>query len=365
MGKPSQYVWEQVAHLIQWRHCHLKTTGYQSRVEGSPLFASIGYSPESAPLPGEGGSPSLVAQHLYAPQGFKEQLNASILSGNGAIFAPAGQSPRWVSTPSQQEPKLEPKGCGNIITSAQMLIQVRGVRAITDVSSMLPYCWLAGEEALKGVRLSHPCFALPGGWDFSFLLWLVGVFLWWLVFVFCLGLLFWFCFCFRTYSWTYVWVRRVSLRLFNLDCRYPRDQLQPARKKKGRVWLCSWLSRCTKASGRDWPGWMCCLDSNGACPDTVCRLYCSAYMWLDSGMALIGEWTSQKIFSPSAGEWPRHGYSKNLLDDFDFRRPPILTWARACFEQGSVHVASCGKCNLLCLARWSHVPSPATGSWGH
>ena len=35
-----------------------------------------------------------------------------------------------------------------------------------------------------------------------------------------------------TYSWTYVWVRRVSLRLFNLDCRYPRDQLQPARKKK-------------------------------------------------------------------------------------------------------------------------------------
>ena len=35
-----------------------------------------------------------------------------------------------------------------------------------------------------------------------------------------------------TYSWAYVWVRRVSLRLFNLDCRYPRDQLQPARKKK-------------------------------------------------------------------------------------------------------------------------------------
>ena len=34
-----------------------------------------------------------------------------------------------------------------------------------------------------------------------------------------------------TYSWTYVLVRRVSLRLFNLDCRYPRDLLQPARKK--------------------------------------------------------------------------------------------------------------------------------------
>ena len=35
-----------------------------------------------------------------------------------------------------------------------------------------------------------------------------------------------------TYSWTYVLVLRVSLRLFNLDCRYPRDLLQPARKKK-------------------------------------------------------------------------------------------------------------------------------------
>ena len=27
-------------------------------------------------------------------------------------------------------------------------------------------------------------------------------------------------------------MRRVSLRLLNLDCRYPRDLLQPARKKK-------------------------------------------------------------------------------------------------------------------------------------
>ena len=35
-----------------------------------------------------------------------------------------------------------------------------------------------------------------------------------------------------TYSWTYVLVRRVSLRLFNLDCRYPRDLLQPAGEKK-------------------------------------------------------------------------------------------------------------------------------------
>ena len=32
------------------------------------------------------------------------------------------------------------------------------------------------------------------------------------------------------YSGTYVLVLRVSLRLFNLDCRYPRDLLQPARE---------------------------------------------------------------------------------------------------------------------------------------
>ena len=67
--------------------------------------------------------------------------------------------------------------------------------------------------------------------------------------------------------------------------------------------------------------------------------------------ALIGEWTSQEIFLPPAGEWPRHGHSKNLLDDFDFRRPPILTWARACFEQGSLpsmlHLAGSAICCVL------------------
>ena len=35
-----------------------------------------------------------------------------------------------------------------------------------------------------------------------------------------------------TYSRTYVLVLQVSLRLFNLDCRYPRDLLQPASKKR-------------------------------------------------------------------------------------------------------------------------------------
>ena len=67
--------------------------------------------------------------------------------------------------------------------------------------------------------------------------------------------------------------------------------------------------------------------------------------------ALIGEWTSQEIFLPPVGEWPRHGHSRNLLDDFDFRRPSILTWARACFEQGSLpsmlHLAGSAICSVL------------------
>ena len=40
-----------------------------------------------------------------------------------------------------------------------------------------------------------------------------------------------------TYALTYVLVRRVSLRLLNLDCRYPRDLLQPARKKKDSIFF--------------------------------------------------------------------------------------------------------------------------------
>ena len=63
----------------------------------------------------------------------------------------------------------------------------------------------------------------------------------------------------------------------------------------------------------------------------------------------LGNGLLRKSFCP--GEWPRHGHSRNLLDDFDFRRPPILTWARACFEQGSLpsmlHLAGSAICCVL------------------
>ena len=60
-----------------------------------------------------------------------------------------------------------------------------------------------------------------------------------------------------TYSRTYVLVLRVSLRLFNLDCRYPRDLLQPARKKRESESRISKLSyeKLAKVLGRyhRWP----------------------------------------------------------------------------------------------------------------
>ena len=59
--------------------------------------------------------------------------------------------------------------------------------------------------------------------------------------------------------------------------------------------------------------------------------------------SLIGEWTSSEIFLPPSGVWPRNGHPRNLLDDYAYRSPPILTWARACFEQGSLP-------SMLCLA---------------
>ena len=41
--------------------------------------------------------------------------------------------------------------------------------------------------------------------------------------------------------------------------------------------------------------------------------------------SLIGEWTSQEIFLSPAGEWPRNGHSRMLLEEFDCRRPCLLT----------------------------------------
>ena len=48
--------------------------------------------------------------------------------------------------------------------------------------------------------------------------------------------------------------------------------------------------------------------------------------------SLVGEWTTRTIFLP----WPRQGHPSALVSPYDQRSVPLLTWARACFEQGSL-----------------------------
>ena len=67
--------------------------------------------------------------------------------------------------------------------------------------------------------------------------------------------------------------------------------------------------------------------------------------------SLVGEWTTRTIFLPPKGEWPRQGHPKNLLPPYEQRSVPMLTWARACFEQGSLPslLALPGEASLLVL----------------
>ena len=67
--------------------------------------------------------------------------------------------------------------------------------------------------------------------------------------------------------------------------------------------------------------------------------------------SLVGEWTTRTIFLPPKGEWPRQGHPNNLLSPYDQRSVPMLTWARACFEQGSLPslLALPGNASLLVL----------------
>ena len=67
--------------------------------------------------------------------------------------------------------------------------------------------------------------------------------------------------------------------------------------------------------------------------------------------SLIEEWTTRTIFLPLKGEWPWQGHPKNLLPPKEQRSVPMLTWARACFEQGSLPslLALPGDASLLVL----------------
>ena len=81
--------------------------------------------------------------------------------------------------------------------------------------------------------------------------------------------------------------------------------------------------------------------------------------------SLVGEWTTRTIFLPPKGEWPRQGHPKNLLSPYDQRSVPMLTWARACFEQGSLPslLALPGKASLLVLPGASSPPLWTGHDW--
>ena len=58
--------------------------------------------------------------------------------------------------------------------------------------------------------------------------------------------------------------------------------------------------------------------------------------WI-TAWALVGEWASRELFPPpTRGEWPKHGHDEKLLDHFKDRRPGLVGWARAAFEQGAL-----------------------------
>lgn len=77
----------------------------------------------------------------------------------------------------------------------------------------------------------------------------------------------------------------------------------------------------------------------------------SAIIW-----SLVGEWTCRELFPPPqdvAGKraWPRQGHPGKLCMPYNQRSVPLHTWARACFEQGSLPslLALPGKAALLVL----------------
>ena len=66
--------------------------------------------------------------------------------------------------------------------------------------------------------------------------------------------------------------------------------------------------------------------------------------WLGSGRLALS-------FYPLKGEWLRQKHPKNLLPPYERRSVPLLTWARACFEQGCLPslLALPGDASLLVL----------------
>lgn len=78
--------------------------------------------------------------------------------------------------------------------------------------------------------------------------------------------------------------------------------------------------------------------------------------------SLVGEMTCRELFPPPEGAWPRNCQPRRLLSPYDQRSPPLHTWARACFEQGSLpsFLSLPGEASFRVLRRRPYVSSPAS-----
>ena len=51
---------------------------------------------------------------------------------------------------------------------------------------------------------------------------------------------------------------------------------------------------------------------------------------------MIGEWTNHQLFPPPKSGESRFAHVEGLEEGFHHRHPSLVTWARACFEQGAL-----------------------------
>ena len=76
------------------------------------------------------------------------------------------------------------------------------------------------------------------------------------------------------------------------------------------------------------------------------------FLWSPAvAWSLVGEWSCRELFLPPKGAWPRNCHPAKIFLPYDQRSVPLHTWARACFEQGSLPslLSLPGKASMLVL----------------
>lgn len=77
----------------------------------------------------------------------------------------------------------------------------------------------------------------------------------------------------------------------------------------------------------------CRMGSNRTCTHSVLPWNITK---LDRYMVLPWWMDLPRVVPPRTGTWPRNERPENLLSPYGMRSPPLLAWAYACFEQGSL-----------------------------